>query len=407
MNAQEIGQKLTTERQAIKAWYDGFKTADGLDMSAEQVGELNKRNEALAEMQSQYENVLRAEKAVAENEAKLAPTGRIVKDEPSHEDKGSGRLETKAQFDAAFKSALESHKPTLDAIAKGGRGTVSFDLKTDLKTTILTTVHNPQPDRRQDTGMALYFGDVEGRFPHGATGSKSIDYFIQTTDTDNAAAVAEVTAPTDSAYAWTLTTDPIETVSAWIPASHESMADNIGLQSTVTGRLALQLQKKSNQLILSGTGTTPQPWGVFTRTGFQTQAKGADPAFDAVHKAITLVEVTGDAPVDNIFMHPTDWQNMRLTRTIDGIYILGNPADGVTPNLWGIPVSKTTGIGAAGTAGVCSSGMFEVVEREGLTVEISTEHSTFFTERKVAILLRRRFAVADYRPSAAATVTGL
>jgi len=49
----------------------------------------------------------------------------------------------------------------------------------------------------------------------------------------------------------------------------------------------------------------------------------------------------------------------------------------------------------------------EVVEREGLTVEISTEHSTYFTERKVAVMMYRRFAVADYRPSAFATVTGL
>ena len=49
----------------------------------------------------------------------------------------------------------------------------------------------------------------------------------------------------------------------------------------------------------------------------------------------------------------------------------------------------------------------EVVEREGLTVEISTEHSTYFTERLVAVMLYRRFAVADYRPSAFATITGI
>lgn len=410
-SAADLGAKLTSERQEFGKWMTDHKAADGsFDLDGDNLAEYNRRNDALAKMIAAHTLQQKAEKDVADNEAALAPSGRLVKDgaEPDLKDvKASGRLETKEHFDAAFTKAFAEHQPVLDAIAKGGRGSVSFDLKTDLKTTILTTVHAPQANRQQDTPSALYFGDTEGRFPHGAATSKSIDYFIQTTDTDNAAAVAEVTAPTDSAFAWTLVTDPIETVSTWIPMSHESIADNVGLQSTVTGMLARRLQKKSNALILAGDGNTPNPTGVFIRTGFQTQAKGADPVFDAVFKAMTKVEVTGDSVVDNIFFHPTDWQNIRLTRTTDGIYILGNPADGAPLNLWGTPVTKTTGIAAAGTAGVVDSSYMEIIEREGLTVEISTEHSTFFTERKVAILLYRRFAVADYRPSAAATVTGL
>lgn len=406
-----VATDLTTKRQEHGTWLAQYKTADGYDMPADKVGEFQKRNAELTELQTAFETALQVEKSAAENDAKLAPQGRLIKDDDAPVLKAGQRLETKEHFDAAFKSAFEKNAKTLAEIAKGGRGTVSFDLPTDLKTTILTTVHNPTPDRRQDTGMALFFGNAEDKFPHGKTGSKSIDYFIQTTDTDNTAAVAEATAPTDNAFAWTLTTDPIETVSTWIPMTHESIGDNVGLQSTVQGRLAMQLQKKSSQIILSGTGVTPIPTGVFIRTGFQTQAKGADPSFDAIHKAITLVEVTGDsAPATDIFMHPTDWQNMRLTRTIDGVYILGNPADAVVPNLWGIPVTKTIGVvaaGTAGTAGVAATWQAEIVEREGLTVEISTEHSTFFTERKVAILLYRRFAVGDYRPSGFATVTGL
>jgi HK97 family phage major capsid protein len=187
--------------------------------------------------------------------------------------------------------------------------------------------------------------------------------------------------------------------------THEAVADNVGLQSTVTGMLARRLQKKSNNLILAGDGNTPNPTGVFIRTGFQTQAKGTDPAFDAIHKAITLVNVTGDANANAIFAHPTDWQNIRLTRTTDGSTSSATRrragADAVGP-----PGLQTTGIGAAGTAGVGDTTYAEVVEREGLTSR-SAEHSTYFTERKVAVMLYRRFAVADYRPSAFATVTGL
>lgn len=405
--AQELGLKLKADREAHGTWLAGFKTADGYDMTSDQVQEFHTRNAAITDLQKQYEAALVVEKAAAENELKLAPVGRLVKDGGEPEFKAGDRIETKGQLDAAFKGAFTANARELARIAKGERGSVGFDLNVGLKTLLQTTAHAPQADRRQDTASALFFGDTEDLFPHGSTGSKSIDYYIQTTDTDNAAAVAQGSAVTDSAFAWTLTTDPIEVIQTWIPMTREAIGDNIGLQSTVTGMLARRLQKKSNGLILAGDGNTPNPTGVFIRTGVQTQAKGADPAMDAIHKAITLVNVTGDANANAIFAHPTDWQNVRLTRTTEGIYLLGNPADQAAPRLWGLPVHLTTGIGNAGTAGVGDTTYAEVVEREGLTVEISTEHSTYFTERKVAVMLFRRFAVADYRPSAFATVTGL
>lgn len=406
--AAQLGAALTAKRQEHGAFLAQYRKDDGYDMPSDKVGEFRKRNDELAEMQAQYEAALQVERSAAENEARLAPQGRLVKDagDGERKDQPDGVV-TKARIDAAFKAAFERHADTLASIGKGGRGVVSFDIPGGLKTVLATSAHAPQADRRGSYGSALYFGDVEDAFPHGSTGSKSIDYYIQTTDTDNAAAVAEGSAATDSAFAWTLTTDPIETVQTWIPMTHESVADNVGLQSTVTGMLARRLQKKSNTLILAGDGNTPNPTGVFVRTGFQTQAKAADPAMDAFHKAITLVEVTGDANANAIFAHPTDWQNIRLTRTTDGIYILGNPGDPDTKRLWGLPVYTTTGIGSAGTGGVGDTSWAEVVEREGLTVEVSTEHSTYFTERKVAVMLYRRFAVADYRPSAFAKVTGL
>lgn len=403
----ELGATLDAKRLEHGAFLAQFAKDGGYDMPSDKVGEFQKRNAELTELAQQHALALQVEKAAAENAAALGSQGRLVKGALEPEHKADGRLETKEQMAAAFQKAFSEHAPALKSIAQGGGGRVIFDLKTDLKTVLATTAHAPQADRRGTFGSALYFGDVEDAFPHGSTGSKSIDYYIQTTDTDNAAAIAQSSAVTDSAFAWTLTTDPVETVQTWIPMTHEAIADNVGLQSTVTGMLARRLQKKSNNLILAGDGNTPNPTGVFIRTGFQTQAKGSDPAMDAIHKAITLVNVTGDANANAIFAHPTDWQNIRLTRTPEGIYLLGSPTDAGSMTLWGLPVYQTSGIGSAGTAGVGDTTWAEVVEREGLTVEISTEHSTYFTERKVAVMLYRRFAVAGYRPSAFATVTGL
>jgi HK97 family phage major capsid protein len=49
----------------------------------------------------------------------------------------------------------------------------------------------------------------------------------------------------------------------------------------------------------------------------------------------------------------------------------------------------------------------EVIRREGIQITLSTEHSTFFVENKVAILAEERLALAVYRASAFATVTGI
>ena len=225
-----------------------------------------------------------------------------------------------------------------------------------------------------------------------------------------AAFVAEDTAVTDSAFSWTKTTDEVENVQTWIPISRNMVYDEPFMVSTIQGMLADRLAKKISQQLMYGTGTTPQLWGCTVRTGFQTQAKGADPAFDALLKAATLVAVTGDATPDAFVIHPTDWQNLVLTRTTDGIYILGNPGNPpANPTLWGLPVRVSSTVAAA--AGTAAVGAFRTmaaaVYNGGVVVETATEHSTYFTENKIALSLRQRMSAVHYRPSAFAKVTGL
>lgn len=408
--SKDLGVKLTAERTAAIAWFDSFKNAEGaLDMPAEKVGEMGTRNAALADLQKEYDNAVLAEKSAAENALKLMPRGMVepeVKDTPDP-------VMTKAAVERAFLKSFGEQRETLNAMAAGklSNGSVHFEMAADLKTVLTTGDYTSQATRLQTTGMPLYYGDVEDLFAHGTTDAKNIEYYIQTTDTNNAAATAEGVAVTDSAFSYTLTTDEVETVQAWIPVTRESLSDDRFTMSLVTSRLALELQKVCSQIMLSGTGTTPIPWGVAVRTGVQTQAKGADPAFDAIHKGIVLVQVTGDSTPDAIAIHPTDWQNLRLTRTVDGVYILGNPAAADEPTLWGLPVRQTIGVLSNGAAGTALVGAFGsqamVVTNGGLSVEISTEHSTYFTERKAAIAMSRRFAVAGFRPSAFVKITGL
>ena len=409
-SAATLGTDLTRKQQEHGAWLAQFKTADGgYNMNAEQIGEFRKRNAELDELGAAKEAAEEIEKSAANVAAKLAPQGRLVKDDgaPAEiKDQPTG-IRTKDGLDAAFRKGFESNADTLKRLAAGGSGTARFSLDANLKTVVtLGTSYDALGESVGRAESALFFGDAEPYFPHGRATSDALVGWIQTTDTDNAAFVAEVTAATDSAFVWTKTTDEVEDVQTWIPASRNLLADEPQMQSTITGMLAKRLQKKVSDSILNGSGTTPIIWGVFKRTGFQTQAKGTDPVFDAVHKALTLVRGTGDADPNLAVFHPNDWEGMRLTRTTDGIYILGNPTEAGPMRIWGLPVVVSTGM-TEGTGGVVDTSYTTIFENGGLNVEVSTEHSTYFTERTIAIALTRRLGAFHYRPTAAATITGI
>lgn len=407
----ELGQKLDTQRREFDTWLKQHRTEDGGFTEANEfLTEFNTRNETLAKMQGDYEQALKVETVAAQNEAKLGSQGRLITPTTEPETKF---IRDEEGLDRAFKSAFAQHAPVLKALAAGDRSqgsVVRFEIPVEAKTLVSLTHHYPPAERLQTTGSALYYNSVEDLFASGATDSNNVEYFIQTTDTDNAAAVAEGSAVTDSAFAWTKTTDEVETVQTWVPVTREFLNDNAGMQTMVSGMLAARLDKYVSKQLMYGTGTTPELWGCSVRSGVQTQAKGSDPTFDAIMKAITLVTVTGDATPDAIVIHPTDWQNIVLTRTSDGVYILGNPGNApANPNLWGLPVRvSSTVAAAAGTAVVGAfRTMASIFNNGGVVVEASSEHSTYFTERKVALALHRRLSVAHFRPSAFAKVTGL
>lgn len=407
----ELGRQIETERQEMAKFWNDNKTADGVStLTAEQIGEFNKRNEALGEKQKTFEALVTAERNAAQNDALLASKGRVIV--PDTKADTRPQMKDAGDLDYAMKSALAPHKDALKALSEGdlSKGFPRIELPFGVKTIVALSDHYAQATRLQTTGSALYYNSVEDLFGTAQTNANNVEYFIQTTDTDNTAFVAEDTAVTDSAFSWTKTTDEVENVQTWIPISRNMVYDEPFMVSTIQGMLADRLSKKISQQLMYGTGTTPQLWGCTVRSGFQTQAKGADPAFDALLKAATLVAVTGDATPDAFVIHPTDWQNLILTRTTDGLYILGNPGNPTAnPTLWGLPVRVSSTVAAA--AGTAAVGAFKTmaaaVYNGGLVVETATEHSTYFTENKVALSLRQRMSAVHYRPSAFCKVTGL
>lgn len=409
---RELNDEIAAKRKQVADIFDATKTAGGeYDMTRDQVGEVRQLNAALKELNEQAEELkeiaeIRRGWEVDEDQ----DTGRKQRRElvPN----GDGRQQdAKGQRPESIKGLLAGHSGYA-AFQSGRVKTFQFDLdEVELKTLITLGDITPSVQRRADiVPSAQAFQDVEDLFAQGTINSNAYEYYEETTFTNAAAETAEGTAKPEAALDFTLRTDNMRKIAVWVPATSEVLMDNDALESYIRERLRFMIiQRRAGQL-LNGDGNAPNISGITDRSGVQTQAKGSDPTFDALLKAMTKVRVTGDAEPTGIVMHPNDWQDLVLTRTADGIYILGNPSDPeVGQRIWGKPVRVTP----SQTENTAIVGAFrpmaQVFRKPGsaITITVSTEHSTYFVENKVAILAEERLLLAVYRPAAFATVTGI
>lgn len=247
---------------------------------------------------------------------------------------------------------------------------------------------------------------VADLMPDGQTNQNAIIYMEETTTTNGAAPTAEGALKPESALGFTQKTSNVRKIATVLPVTDELFDDAPAMRSYVEARLRVFLALAEEAQLLSGNGTAPNLRGILNTTGIQTQAKGTDPGPDALYKAMTLVRLAFLDP-SGVVMHPTDWQNLRLLRTADGIYIWGSPQDEGPERVWSLPVVVTTAA-TAGTALVAAwdTGA-QIFRRNEVSFAVSDQHSDFFQRNQLMLRLEERLALVVYRPSAFCTVTGL
>lgn len=396
---RELGEQLTKTRQDIAAIFEAAKRDDGYDLPAEKIAEVRRLNDEAERLGKQYDELAEVERTAHLNKLALAGLTNVRAPEP---------VETKADA-ADWRPFVRAKAADLAALANGQRGSIRIEIPGAAAKTLLTSADiAPQADRlARIVPSAQFFNDVTPLFAPGETASDTVEFYEETTFTNAAAETAEGSAAPESALDYTLRTFPVQEISTFIPVTRRVLADMPQMESLIRNRLTLMLAQRRSQQLLQGNGTAPNLRGVLNTSGIQTQAKGSDPVPDAIHKALTKCLVTGDAPATAVVLHPNDWQDIRLLRTADGLYIWGSPSEAGPARIWGLDVTQTTSIpentGLVGAFGTMAS----AIVREGASIEISTEHSTFFTERKAAILIYQRLALAVYRPAAFCSVTGI
>jgi HK97 family phage major capsid protein len=242
--------------------------------------------------------------------------------------------------------------------------------------------------------------------PAGRTSMAAVVYMEETTRTHASAERAENAAYAESTFALTERSSTVRSIGTSIPVTDEQLEDVEGVQTYLEGRLVFGNRQRLDNQILNGDGIAPNLTGILNHASLQTQAKGADPVPDAVYKAMTLVRVTGRAFPNAFIAHPNDWQDVRLLRTADGIYIWGSPSEAGPERIWGLQVvqadSLTENTGLVGDfANFC-----QLYERRGMEVAVGYVNDDFLDGRRT-IRAGLRVAFVIYRGAAFCSVTGI
>ena len=274
----------------------------------------------------------------------------------------------------------------------------------------MTTAAGWDPEETR-TGRVVEFAtrpvQVTDLIPQTTTTQSAVKYMEETTFTNAAAETAEAGAYGEAALALTERASLVRKITVYLPVTDEQLEDEPQARGYVDNRLMFMVRQRLDGQLLVGNGTPPNLTGILNTAGIQTQAKGTDAVPDAVYKAMTKVRVGGRAMPNATIFHPNDWQDIRLLRTADGIYIWGNPSDAGPERIWGLRVVQSDAI-TENTGLVGDFANFsELSVRRGVDVQVSNSHADYFINGKLAIRADMRAAFVVYRPAAFATVTGI
>lgn len=417
----ELKDKFTAKQTEVAGLFEKAKIEkDGeVQYDFSRVKELGdgstaEKLEKLGKMQDELNSLFDECKAQADAEEKFNQDRKLDR-EPAPDRKmihpdGDGAKERKT-----LGQMIAGH-PTYKSFIGGGlqgKGSINFSIPdyglAEIKT-LFETAAGWAPESVRIPGFTegrtrpIQFLDI---IPTGQTGMSSVVYMEETTRTHSAAEKAEGAAFAESTFAFTEQTQAVRKITDSVPVTDEQLEDVAQAESYLGERVRFGLRQRLDSQVLVGDDIAPNLLGINNFTGIQTQAKGGDPTPDAIHKAMTLVRVTGRAMPTHVILHPNDWEAIRLLRTIEGIYIWGNPADLGADRIWGLPVVQTDAqTENTGIVGSFLAPHITLFERRGVNVEIGYT-GTQFVEGKRTIRADLRAALVGFRPTAFATVTGI
>lgn len=410
MTLIELGRELERKRAELhqifsKAQSDEIDPITGqpvFNLDADQVLEVNKRNEELNSLNDAFEKARLADTQMKNAQAllHLKEIDRRIIPNDGMRLKGNspGRLSDMIIESTEFKGRS----------ATRNRFSVEFpDVDTKL---LMQTTDGYEPVNARTSKVVLAAQRrpvVADLIPMDMTELTVIKWMEEVGFTNSADTVLQGGIKPESGLKFDEKEANVRKIATWMPITEEQMDDIPGLRNLIDNRLTLKLQLVEEDQLLNGSGTAPDILGFLNHPNVQSQAKSTDAVPDAVYKAMTKVRWTGFAEPSGAIMHPNDWQDVRLLRTLDGLYIFGNPNEDTEPRMWGKPMIITTAI-TENTSLVGDFVMYAHISRKmGIRIDSADQHDTYFIYNKLAVRAEIRESLEIFRGAAFCKVTGI
>jgi len=374
--------------------------------STELAGIIERANTELTDLGKKIDELNSVQKA-EENTARLIEKANEVHDRLPHPVSTSTKTESKGRLSLGEEvTGSQEYKSFLNDSTKSANVKTSYglaELKTLFQTSAGWAAESLRIGRLVD-GVTRPISALDV-IPSGQTGSAAVVYMEETTRTHAAAEKAAAAAFAESTFALTERSETVRKITDSLPVTDEQLADVAGVQSYINSRLVFGCRQRLDGQVLAGDGSAPNLTGIVNKSGISTQAKGSDSIPDAVYKAKVKVAVTGRANPNVYFVHPNDWQQVRLLTTSDGIYIWGAPSEAGLERIWGMQVVQSDAL-TENTAVVVDTQFLQIFEREGVSVQVGFVDDDFSKGRQT-LRATLRVAFAIYRAAACCTVTSI
>ena len=238
------------------------------------------------------------------------------------------------------------------------------------------------------------------------TDQNAIKFMKQSTRTNAAASKAEGSALDEATLVYTEATVPVRRIGVFLPVTEEQLEDEPSVRALIENDLRMMVRQKLDEQVTIGDGTGVNILGLNAQTGAQAQARGSDDEFDQILKAMTKVRATGRARPNLVVLHSSNYQRLGLTKTADGIYIFGNPADEPLQRVWGVQIVQSDAL-PAGSGLVLDSDFVRIKLRKDLTIASTDSHGANFASNMVAIRAHVRAGLQVLRDEAICKLSDL
>jgi HK97 family phage major capsid protein len=243
------------------------------------------------------------------------------------------------------------------------------------------------------------------------TSMQVVDYVKVTSPMAIASPVPEASVKPENSVTFSSLSEKVRTIATWIPATKQVLDDMTELLGFIQSTLPFYVNLEEELQLLTGDNTGENLHGLipqaaaFNSALLPSAAKGWT-KIDVIATAIRQINAAKEIDPTFVVVNTNDWWDIALTKDSFGRYLLGDPQSLTTPRVFGLDVVPTTSI-AQGTFLVGSGNPVaaEIRDRQEMAVEISTEHSDYFTRNLVAVRAEKRLALVTKRTNSFVTGT--